>query len=60
MSTEGLTEIVVSVYAMPGAAQLNFWLKEEGAANGDIVKRKLEVVEGEWKTFTIPSKHLGQ
>lgn len=59
MSTEGYSEIVVSVYAMPGAAQLNFWLKEEGAANADIIKVKLEVVEGEWKTFTVPLSTLG-
>lgn len=59
MSTEGFTEIVVSVYAMPGAAQLNFWLKEQGAANADIIKRKLPVVEGEWKTFTVPLSDLG-
>lgn len=59
MSTEGFTEIVVSVYAMPGAAQLNFWLKEQGAANADIIKRKLEVVEGEWTTFTVPLSSLG-
>ena len=59
MSTEGYSEIVVSVYAMPGAAQLNFWLKEQGAANADIIKRKLEVVEGEWTTFIVPLSSLG-
>lgn len=60
MSTEGFSEIVVSVYAMPGAAQLNFWLKEEGSPNGEIVKVKLPVVEGEWKTFTVPINTLGR